>query len=87
MITVSAKRRAMFLLVAATVCLPQAVAAQSASDHTAHHPATASAADAVPATQTAPSIADPAQQKAKPATAMAAMMDDMMGGEMITDCP
>lgn len=82
MITVSAKRRAMFLLVAATACLPQAVAAQSASDHTAHHPATASAADAVPATQTAPSIADPAQQKAKPATAMAAMMDDMMGGEM-----
>lgn len=72
----------MVLLVAAAACLPQAVAAQTASDHAAHHPGTASAADTVPAAQTAPSMTDPPQPKAKPTASMAAMMDEMMGGEM-----
>lgn len=80
MFTNPAKRRAKLVLIAVAACLPAAVAAQSATDHSAHHPGVPPAADAAP--KSAAAKADPAPPMDKPPGSMAAMMDEMMGGEM-----
>lgn len=78
--TVLDKRRLTLFGLAVAACLSQPVAAQSTTDHTAHHPAKASSRDTAPLA--AAPTPDPAPQTDKPSGSMAAMMDEMMGGEM-----
>lgn len=80
MLIISKARRALTVLLAVAACLPQAAAAQTATDHAAHHPG--ATPPAVAPETTAPKTTS-AQQANDPLKRMAAMMDEMMGGEMM----